>query len=184
VPTTRTRRRRSFQPAVTPTQWALLTDQPIPDEPGIGRDLQRWCFNWRGDGEPPWREKSGRELWAAHGDAVLAGWIAEHPGTRPSCWWKFDAPGPRQRVGGVGTPAHEVSAYMLELHLGAPCHWITDHWLKFLPGQPIDPANPPMYESQANFLDRYNLLLPGERQRLRDVEFAPERITDILELDI
>jgi hypothetical protein len=37
-------------------------------------------------------------LWSAHRDAVLAWWIARYPGTRPSLWWRFEAPAPRRRA--------------------------------------------------------------------------------------
>jgi len=30
-----------------------------------------------------------REYWRQHGDAALAEWIAEAPGTRPIWWWKL-----------------------------------------------------------------------------------------------
>jgi hypothetical protein len=46
----------------------------------------------------------------------------------------------------------------------------------------INPQNPPTYESQASFLDRYGLLLPGERRRIRDADFRPVKISDILDL--
>jgi hypothetical protein len=36
------------------------------------------------------------ELWREHCDRVIAEWIVENPGTRPSLWWKYDAPEPRQ----------------------------------------------------------------------------------------
>ena len=42
------------------------------------------------------------------------------------------------------------------------------------PGQPIDPDDPPVYESQPDYLRRHNLLLPGEAQRLTAADFAPE----------
>ncbi len=37
-------------------------------------------------------------LWEANRDAVLAEWIAAHPGTRPSLWWRHDAPEPRDET--------------------------------------------------------------------------------------
>ena len=58
-------------------------------------------------------------VWAKWGPGVLARWLIERPGTRPSLWWKYEAPRlpakgikvfydgkipePRQRVGGVGS---------------------------------------------------------------------------------
>ena len=44
-------------------------------------------------------------------------------------------------------------------------------------GKPIDPDNPPTYESQASYLDRLNLLSPGERRRLRKKDFKPEIVS-------
>jgi hypothetical protein len=119
---------------------------------------------------------------------IVEEWIADHPGTRPTCWWKFEAPGPRVRCGGIGTPSHERLANVLWLHLGVPRDWINDGILATYVrlgsdlGVPaIDPCNPPVFESQATFLDRHGLLLPGERRRLSAADFKPERITDILD---
>jgi hypothetical protein len=39
-----------------------------------------------------------------------------------------------------------------------------------------DPANPPLYESQASYLLRHDLLLPGERRRLTEGDLDPEAI--------
>lgn len=36
-------------------------------------------------------------VWERHRAAVLAMWIAQRPGTRPSLWWTFDAPQERRR---------------------------------------------------------------------------------------
>ena len=38
----------------------------------------------------------------------------------------------------------------------------------------FDPADPPVFESQATFLKRHELLLPGEAKRLRRADYAPE----------
>src|SRR5690606_11633395 len=32
------------------------------------------------------------DLWADHGAEITAQWAAENPGTRPSLWWRYDAP--------------------------------------------------------------------------------------------
>src|SRR4051794_17065283 len=178
------RRARARQPEVSPTQWALLTDEPPPE--GSLRDgFQTWCFRWDHDGPPPWRQKTGRQLWAEHGQSIVAEWIADRPGTRPTYWWRYEAPGPRVRCGGIGTPSHESLANVLWPHLGVPRDWITDGILSTYVrlgsdlGVPaIDPHAPPLFESQATFLERYRLLLPGERHRLSEADFKPERITD------
>lgn len=191
MPTTRIRRRRDHWPPVTPTQWALLNDEPLPDEPGISGDFDRWCFNWSANDDPPWGRATGRALWSEHGEVVLRQWVAERPGSRPSCWWRFDAPVPRVRCGGIGTPCHERLAHVLRLHLGVPVDWITPALAadfarigKPLGVPPIDPANPPRYESAACYLDRHDLLQSGERGRLRDHDFAPQSIFAIIGLDL
>jgi hypothetical protein len=43
-------------------------------------------------------------------------------------------------------------------------------------GVEIDPDNPPTYESQAAYLERHDLFLPGERRRLTKRDFEPEEI--------
>jgi hypothetical protein len=43
-------------------------------------------------------------------------------------------------------------------------------------GVPIDPDDPPLYESQAAYLERHGLFLPGERRRLRKADFEPEPV--------
>lgn len=188
MPTTRTRRRRTFQPAVSRMQWALLTDQPFEFDSGLGENFERWCFQWCTDDFPPWGQRTGRALWREHGEAVLSEWVVETPGTRPSTWWRVDAPDPRQRVGGIGTPLHECTAYVMELVCGVPLRWLTPALAKrgflrpIVEYPAIDPANPPVFESQATYLDRYNLLLPGERRRLRDADFRPEPITEIVDI--
>src|SRR5258708_7155035 len=73
----------------------------------------------------------GARLWRQHGAKIVTAWAVRHAGTRPSVWWVWDAPRhpagqfrghswdgklvePRKRLGGVGRPAHEVSAYFPE----------------------------------------------------------------------
>jgi hypothetical protein len=41
---------------------------------------------------------------------------------------------------------------------------------------PFDHSNPPMFESEARYLQRLKLLLPGEVRRLRTADFEPESI--------
>jgi hypothetical protein len=58
-----------------------------------------------------------------------------------------------------------------------PGRWITVEdlhtWPDLMP-EPFDPADPPLYEAQAEYLRRHGLLLPAERRWLRKVDFAPE----------
>ena len=46
----------------------------------------------------------------------------------------------------------------------------------FSRGVAVDPADPPKFESEASYLARHKLFLPGERARLCPRDFWPERI--------
>src|SRR5579871_2917646 len=120
-------------------------------------------------------------LWELHGESIVERHVAESPGTRPERWWEFDAPRsprgtcpgcyydgklcePRERIGGVGTPDHEVLAVVPSFSFGVPSFWLGQ---KLKPkGVALDPDDPPLFESQASYLDRHGLFLPGERKRL------------------
>jgi hypothetical protein len=90
--------------------------------------------------------------WADVEAELLPGWIREHPASRPWAWWKDAAPEPRRRVGGSGRRGRNAS-----LEFGVP----TDTWFK-----DVDPDNPPIYESQAAYLRRLDLLTPAEKKWL------------------
>ena len=121
-------------------------------------------------------------LWAAHGGRLTEQWVEAHPGTRPAAWWAFTAPRlpvgtwpgwffdgrvpvPRRQIGGTGRPAHEVSAHGPASELGVWTMWYE-----------TDPAAPPVVESEASYLRRHDLLLPGEERRLPPDAFDPERV--------
>ncbi len=201
MPTTRTRRRRSFKPAVTDTQWRLLHDEtPGPD---IGLGWEVFAFEDEAE-EPPWPFRGARSLWGEYANTILEEWVPQRPGTRPSCWWRFSAPRQpagnfpdcswdgklplvRQRIGGIGTPRHEVLPYRPSYWCGVPAQWMSMHVRELFmrpgdyAGALIDRANPPMFEAQASFLDRHGLLPPDERRRLRADDFKPQAITDIID---
>ena len=109
----------------------------------------------------------------------MAVWVQDHPGTRPSCWWRFSAPAHRERVGGTGDPAFEHLAYVPRYRLGIPVDWM-DRWAAeyYEKGIAFDPSEPPRFEAQATYLQRLGLLLPGERRRLTPADFEPERLVD------
>jgi len=104
-----------------------------------------------------------RRTWDSVKDQVLAEWIQQHPGTRPGAWWKFEAPGPRQRV-----PNKPIN------------------WGVLVPDYCFGVAvigEPAVYESQAAFLRRHGLLDASETQ----CDFRPElitinKLTDLLSL--
>jgi hypothetical protein len=117
--------------------------------------------------------------WDASRDAVLAEWIQTNPGTRPAHWWLFDAPEQRHRIGGKGTPCHEVLAYAPAFNLGIPAAWIIDQQTADRVNvERYDPTDPPAYESQAAFLKRNKLFLSGEEGRLAADAYAPAPETE------
>ncbi len=142
-----------------------------------------------------------RHLWREHRAELLPEFIAEHPGRRPHAWWRFDAPErSRKRLGGRGTPCHEVLAHAPTFAFGLPVHWVTDwdvayynngrardvhgqrigtlhHECDFKGVVAIDPRDPPRYESEAAYLKRHGRLSAAERARLGRGAFEPETIT-------
>jgi hypothetical protein len=44
---------------------------------------------------------------------------------------------------------------------------------RFDRGALLSDLDPPMFESEASYLQRLGLLLPGERKRLRRADFSP-----------
>ena len=136
-----------------------------------------------------------RIAWSHARDAILIAWIGTRPGTRPRYWWGCgDAPELRRRLGGTGTPCHEVLNYEPSYSFGIPDQWVGQWAADYFNGRArdvhgnpmgaykegdfsglaIDPADPPQYESQATYLQRLDLLLPGELARLGPIDFRPE----------
>jgi hypothetical protein len=130
-------------------------------------------------------EEELKTLWDVHRDRVIQEHVTAVPGDRPERWWQYDAPEPRQRLGGTGTPAADVLAYVPTFRLGIPSIWVSARDVSFYNGrgrdvnnQPIgqhsgqdflgvaiDPMDPPTYEAQATYLKRLDLLLRGEARR-------------------
>lgn len=152
-----------------------------------GGDGGVWALSWRYEvaGTPP----SPIELWTAHRARVVREHVASEPGTRPVVWWTMDAPSePRRRLGGVGTPSHEVLAVYAEHRFGVPVHWIWPDLAECyrLIGRPlavpaVDVNDPPRFESEAAYLRRLGLLLPGELRRLDETDFEPVSLLDVFE---
>jgi hypothetical protein len=93
----------------------------------------------------PW-EEAKKEL--------LPAWIGEHPCSRPWAFWEWDSPGPRRRVGGTGRHSEHNS-----FNYGIPGKaWWRD----------VAPKDPPRYESEAQFLQRHNLLNTAEKKHLAE----------------
>jgi len=111
-------------------------------------------------------------FWQQYCDVIVAHHIKRHPGTRPLLWWRFSSPGPRRRVGGIGTPLHECSSYARNLEYGVPTDWRTaGDYLRA--GTPISDTEPPLFESEAAYLRRHDLFRRGERSRLSRRSYEP-----------
>jgi hypothetical protein len=127
---------------VSAVALAYFRDQPMRDDPIEMHALR-------------FEDVSTRVLWEACRDEVLADWIREHPGTRPSCWWRFDAPRwlddghpgwyfhnklpePRRRLGGVGTPSYEVLRYVPSFRFGLPDRWVEPSQVEYYNGRSKD----------------------------------------------
>ena len=96
--------------------------------------------------------------WRQHRGALLAEWIAEHPGSRPYSWWMHDAPrgAARQKLGGSG---EESAAW----------DQTTALWAYFDCAR----KDPPVVEAAVAFLKRLKLLQPGEEKRIPKAAFRP-----------
>ena len=119
---------------------------------------------------------------------IVQEWIIDRPGTRPTCWWKFQAPEPRVRCGGIGTPSHERLANVLRLHFGVPMDWINGGILAVYVQLGSDLACGRSIRTTRLCSRRRrptsiatDCCCPGERRRLSAADFTPERITDILD---
>ena len=143
-------------------------------------------------------EKAIREAWEPAKESLLAEWINTRPGSRPPGWWRFEAPSEvRNRVSGIGTPAHEVPAYAARFDRGVPAYWVEDWMVDYYNGRAIDvdgeliedgysdgdfpheaydPDDPPLFESEPTLLKRLELLLPGEFERIPAEAFEPEAL--------
>ena len=63
--------------------WHVLIDDPLPEGHPNYNSFQEFI---------------GRSDWEEHRAEVLEYWIKNHPGSRPSHWWRWDAPGKPQAI--------------------------------------------------------------------------------------
>jgi hypothetical protein len=160
-------------------------------------------------------------LWSVYGKEFLTQWIKDHPCTRPVPWWQWDAPRwndpfegcfyhgtlaePRRRLGGTGTPRHEVLGYGPHFFKGIPDSWVTEFEQEYysgrakdihgntiptkhkkgdFTGKAIDENNPPVFESEAAYLARHHLLSDSEKKHLvMHPELLEPEIVEIFEAE-
>lgn len=114
------------------------------------------------------QEADIRKLWDELKIEIMAAWISKHPGRRPTLWWRFNSPGPRERIGGKGQLISEKYPAVFQAYeRGLPTGWDS-----------IDAGDPPCFSSEAAYLDRHELLTPAEKKVLAKMPEAwePEKV--------
>jgi len=110
-------------------------------------------------------------LWLERGVEITSTWIRDNPGSRPWCWWMYDASEPRRCLVGAELlyPVHNPGDwdFVWRGHWGVPA---------FLQCRPLGYVGFPAVESQAAYLDRLGLLAAEERAALGDDAFDPEDV--------
>jgi hypothetical protein len=155
---TKARPRRTRNDAdIDELSWRFLCDAITPED----RVEHKWLlhtlyFNEKALAivDPP-TGKSTSELWAEFREQVLEWWLKERPGTRPWCWWAYDAPERRRRVGGIGTTFRDLSKgeeYTPDFGLPTPDAWLTGYEATSRGVQTFDLEDPPLFEAQAAYL--------------------------------
>jgi len=152
------------------SEYLVTGIQPDLNAPDLNPfEVLDWCQTDRPKLRLAW-EQSG----------IMGAW--DKPGCRPFAWWLYDAPRlpvgtfpgqycdgrfpePRLHLGGPGKPVHERLALYPRQHFGI--------WSWF-----GDPANPPTFESQYQYLLRHDLLLPDETEPLSEPHTQPPSIMD------
>jgi len=178
MPTKRTHRGHSQLPQVSRAVLALLGEGLFEMSEDAEHELSEWEF---------FTDEAQRlEIIERIKEPLLAEWIRQRPGTRPSWWWERFSPESRRRLGGIGDPAHEFLAYAESYRCGLPSIFV-DPWLVeyfngracdvhgrrigteyaegSFKGRAIDPRDPPLYESEATYLRRHGLLTASETRR-------------------
>jgi len=122
-----------------------------------------------------------RNVWLACRDDILRDWVKQRPGSRPTAWWQYDTHEQRKRLSGSGTARHEVLNMTPVFRFGIPDNWCTDMDARLWPHlncTPIDPADPPVFESEATHLKRLALFQPRELKWLKETDFKPEVVIE------
>lgn len=107
----------------------------------------------------PHKRDEQRQVWKTCRTELLQEWTRKHPCTRPHAWWQHEAPkepvGPewdyrrfdaaqRRRIGGVGTPSHEVLCVAPSFEYGLPPSWVSQWEADYYNGRAKDIHGSPM----------------------------------------
>lgn len=158
--TTIKRRSRRQRQEADPALMRLLRDEPP------AADDFRWQYT----------KDVIAQAWREHGDRITEEWAAQYPGTRPSLWWKFDAPRAqdvgrhagwycagemieyRRKLTGGGHPLWDSLAYGPHYHYGI-ADWFGDRTATF--------------ETQHAYLLRHGLLFDDEGEPIPEPHVVP-----------
>ena len=154
MPTKRTRVTRNLIPEISDEELCFLSDAMLgirPEKMGLK------MYVLKGD------QKARKALWDTHKDEILAEWIRQRPGSRPSMWWEFSAPRiaqesmnalgrgktvvqlhpenfcePRLRLGGIGTPDFQELNYWPIFVCAIPAGWVSAWQTSYYNGKARD----------------------------------------------
>jgi hypothetical protein len=111
-----------------------------------------------------------RKAWDELRHELLPQWIAEHPGTRPAAWWRFDAPERRQRTDGIVHPFDDRVRRKRVEEMARQHPSLLERAYRLLFGIPsfLLPTDDfrATYESEFAYLHRLDLLTDTERKEL------------------
>jgi hypothetical protein len=99
--------RRRAMARVTDVAWSIMHDEPIP-ESDHAASWAEFFAHYMPHMVPASGGCSYADQWEECRAEVLAEWARERPGTRPSTWWRLDAPEPKRE--------HEGEAEYLARH--------------------------------------------------------------------
>ncbi|MFA9477109.1 hypothetical protein ACERK3_02260 [Phycisphaerales bacterium AB-hyl4] len=110
-----------------------------------------------------------RRAWEVLRDDLLPEWIADHPGTRPWAWWRYDAPERRQRVDGPPHPFDNPERIEHIEHIASKPKAAGDYkqaMYRLYYGRPaslcvLDDFHA-VYETEVEYLSRLDLLTADE----------------------
>ncbi len=167
-----------------------------PDE--LSEDLRDWMLNEEGTFELDWEKLTRIEIqigrqtvfdflpcngpegykkaWEKHRTKIMS-LMGRDPGfpagSRPAAWWRFDAPEQRRQLSGPAPmPAdHQGSRYQFNQGLlakGIPTCWVN-----------MQDADSAVFETEYEYLERLNLLLPGEVYNIKSNNVTLEKLQEI-----
>lgn len=185
-------KRRNKKNIVAAWQWHLLCFGKLPEDTGEANCFEVMEFEHGGSGEEweacraellqQWiKERPGTRPWAWwHFDAPR--WCDSR---FEGLFYQGKIQKPRERLGGTGTPSFECLNSAPSIEWGVPDSWVeaqqadyyngrcenihgepigTEYEEGHFEGLPVDPDDPPVYETEASYLKRHGLLTEEEKR--------------------